>query len=46
MNNEKIMQQIEKAERYLNSLGGNASSVTMKKYAIRQKINKLKAQLV
>jgi len=46
MNNEKIIQQIEKAEGYLNSLHGNTSSVKMKKYAIQQKINKLKAQLI
>ena len=46
MNNEEIIQKIEQAERYVNSLHGNTSSVKMKKYAINKKINKLKAQLV
>jgi|TARA_B110000259_G_scaffold68205_1_gene80374 hypothetical protein len=44
--NEEIMQKIEQAERYVNSLHGNTSFVKMKKYAINKKINKLKAQLV
>ena len=45
MNKVELMQKIEQAERYLNSFHGNTSSVKMKKYAINQKIIKMKLQL-
>ena len=45
MNKVALMQKIEQAERYLNSFHGNTSSVKMKKYAINQKIIKMKLQL-
>ena len=45
MNKVELMQKIEQAERYLKSFGGNTSSVKMKKYAINQKIIKMKLQL-
>jgi hypothetical protein len=40
---DDIQTKIDKAEAYLKTLGGNAS--TMKKYAIQKKIKGLKAQL-
>ena len=46
MNKVALMQKIEQAERYLNSFHGNTSSVKMKKYAINQKITKMKSQLL
>ena len=45
MNKVELMQKIEQAERYLKSFGGNTSSVKIKKYAINQKIIKMKLQL-
>ena len=42
---EKIKTQIAKAQKYLLTFGGNASSVVMKQYAIKKRINTLKAKI-
>ena len=42
---EKIKTQIEKAQKYLLTFGGNTSKVAMKQFAIKKKINTLKAKI-
>jgi len=41
----KIQKQIAQAEKHLKSFGGNTSHVRMKAFAIKKRIDKLKAQL-
>ena len=42
---QKIKNQIEKLQKYLLTFGGNTSKVVMKQYAIKKKINTLKAKI-
>ena len=42
---QKIKNQIDKLQKYLLTFGGNTSKVVMKQYAIRKKINTLKAKI-
>ena len=42
---QKIKNQIEKLQKYLLTFGGNTSKVVMKQYAIKKKINTLKAEI-
>ena len=42
---EKIKNQIAKAQKYLLTFGGNTSKVAMKQFAIKKKINTLKAKI-
>ncbi len=42
---QKIKNQIDKLQKYLLTFGGNTSKVVMKQYAIKKKINTLKAKI-
>ena len=42
---QKIKNQIDKLQKYLLTFGGNSSKVVMKQYAIKKKINTLKAKI-
>ena len=42
---QKIKNQIDKLQKYLLTFGGNTPKVVMKQYAIKKKINTLKAKI-
>ena len=42
---QKIKNQIDKLQKYLLTFGGNTSKVAMKQFAIKKKINTLKAKI-